>query len=439
MNDSPRQGALSVLDAVAISVGVVIGAGIFKTPALVATFAGGTSTALILWLAGGLVTLVGALCYAELTSTYPHAGGDYHYLLRSYGGSLAFLFVWARMTVIQTGSIAMWAFLIGDYLTEILPLGAYSTSFYAMLTITALTALNIAGIRPGVGFQKVLLAAIIIGLLLVAAAGSSAAPTAPSTGGGGFPSAAALGSAMIFVLLTYGGWNEAAYLSGEVRDPGRNMFRVLFLSITVITVLYLIVNYAFLRCLGIEGVAGSDVVAADMMRRVFGDKGAAFISLLISIAALSSMNGVIITSARTTYALGRDYSFMKFLGGWNEKSGTPVNALILLGALSLALVVFGTGTRSGFEMMVEYTAPVFWLFFLLVGISLMILRYKDPLRERPFRVPLYPLTPILFCLFCAFMLHSSIAYTGKGALLGVAVLVAGIPLLLFKGAPVEGD
>ncbi|MFC1651203.1 APC family permease [Candidatus Latescibacterota bacterium] len=423
---------LSVADAVAIIVGVVVSVGIFKTPSIVAANSGNENTLLILWLIGGVVSLIGALCYAELSSTYPHAGGDYHYLFRAYGGAAAFLFAWARMTVIQTGTIAVLAFLIGDYASEVLYFGGYSASVYAALTIVILTGINIAGIRQGMRTQKLLIASILFGLLFVAAMGFSVIPPTSRISPESIPTAASLGTAMIFVLFTYGGWNEAAYLSAEVRNPGRNMVRGLLYSIGIITLIYLIVNFVFIKSLGLSAMSESEVVAADLMRKALGDNGAKLISLMIVVAALSTMNGVIITGARTNYALGCDFSLFGFLGNWKEKSGTPVNALIMQGAVALVLVIIGTATKSGFEMMVEYTTPVFWFFFLFAGISLFVLRRTEPDMERPFRVPLYPFTPFLFCVFCVYMLYSSLAYTGKGALLGIGVLLSGIPLLLIQ-------
>jgi len=421
---------LSVIDAVAIIVGVVVSVGIFKTPSIVAANSGNEGTVLLLWLAGGVVSLVGALCYAELTATYPHTGGDYHYLYRAYGKAPAFLFAWARMTVIQTGSIAVFAFLIGDYASEVFTLGGYSSTFYAALTIIILTCINIAGIRQGMRMQKILITSIVLGLLFVVALGFAIVSPPASLKQGSLPTGAGLGAAMIFVLFTYGGWNEAAYLSAEVRNPGRNMVRGLLYSIGIITAVYLITNFVFVKSLGLSAMSGSEVVAADLMRRILGEGGAKFISLLIVIAALSTMNGVIITGARTNYALGCDFTLFRFLGNWQERGGTPVNALLFQGAIALVLVVLGTATHSGFEMMVEYTTPVFWFFFLLAGISLFVLRRIDPDTVRPFRVPLYPFTPLLFCAFCIYMLYSSLAYTGKGALLGIGVLLSGIPLLL---------
>jgi basic amino acid/polyamine antiporter, APA family len=423
---------LSTTDAVLIVIGIVVGAGIFRTPSLVAASSGNETIFLLIWLAGGLASFIGAMCYAELASAFPDAGGDYHFLTRAFGRAPGFLFAWARMTVIQSGSIAMLAFLIGDYLSEVRSLGGYSTSLYAALVIGLLTGANLMGIRQGSGLQRLFTSTIILGLLFVVAAGLLADAGPAAAPGNVYAGHPAFGSAMIFVLLTYGGWNEAAYLSAEVRDPGRNMVRVMFYSIGVITALYLVINLALVRGLGLEAMSGSEVVAADLMRRAIGENGARFISLLIAVTALSTMNGSIITGARTNYALGRDLPVFAFLGRWQGERGTPVNALLLQGAISLLLVFLGTGTRSGFVVMVEYTAPVFWLFFLLAGLSLFVLRWKDPHRQRPFLVPFYPLTPLLFCGICLYMLIASVLYTGMGSLLGLAVLAAGLPILFLK-------
>jgi basic amino acid/polyamine antiporter, APA family len=433
----PVRKSLSVTDAVLMIVGIVIGAGLFKTPSIVAAQLGSEWMFLVVWALGGVVSLAGSLCYAELGSTYPHSGGDYHYLTRAFGRGPAFLFAWARMSVVQTGSIAMLAFLIGDYASEVFRLGDYSASHYAAAVIAALTYVNIAGIQPGKSLQKALMVANFIGLALLIGAGLALTPpvqdpvppSQPTLPGG-----SSIGGAMIFVLLTYGGWNEAAFLSAEIRDPHRNMARTLIYSIALITAAYLLVNTAFLRGLGFSGVSASGAVAADLMRRFAGENGARFISVLIVLAVLSTINGIVVTGARTSYALGLDFRPFRFLGRWREQTGTPVNALLVQGAVSILLVFLGTGTRSGFVMMVEYTAPVFWLFFLLTGVSILVLRGKEPHTLRPFPVPLYPWTPILFCGVCAYMLHSSLMYTGKGALLGVGVLLAGLPLLFIRSS-----
>ncbi|BAC89593.1 APC family permease [Gloeobacter violaceus] len=424
---SPRP-TLGLTDAVALIVGIVVGAGIFETPALVAANTGGPLWTLLAWLLGGGISLIGALCYAELTTAYPHAGGNYYYLLRAFGRDLAFLYAWARLAVVQTGSIALLAFVSGDYASQLWRLGEYSPSIYAALVIALFTALNIAGIRQGARTQNLLAVATVLGLAAVIVGGLLApAPAQPLAAPA--PASTNFGLAMVFVLLTYGGWNEAAYISAELRSVKRNMVRALLVSIGIITALYLLANVAFIHALGTAGMAGSQAVAADLMRRVAGAPGAAFISALIVVCALSSANASIITGGRTNYALGQDFTLFRFLGRWRTGTETPANALAVQGVIALGLVVLGTATRGGFKTMVEYTAPVFWLFFLLTGAALLVLRSRDPQIERPFRVPLYPLTPLLFCLICGYMLQASLAYTGTGALVGVAVLLVGLPLL----------
>ncbi len=423
--------ALTFVDAVSLIVGLVIGAGIFKTPALVAANVGSATQVLLVWLLGGVISAIGALCFAELATAYPHPGGNYYYLMRAFGRNIPFLFAWARMTVIQTGSIALLAFVFGDYASQLFSIGSYSPSVYAAVAIATLTGLNLLGVQQGKWTQNWLTAAKIIGLGLIVVIGltwsSAAVPTVPREPA----SEASLGSAMIFVLLSYGGWNEAAYISAELHDVRRNMTRVLFWSIGIISGIYLLINWAYLQGLGLFGMRESEAVAADLMRQTIGGRGAVFISLIVALSALGAINATIFTGARTNYALGQDFSMFAFLGRWHPRANTPAQALLVQGAISLALVVLGTLTRKGFETMVDYTAPVFWFFFLLSGVSLLVLRRREPDVPRPFRVPLYPLTPLLFCFVCGYLLYSSLAYTGWGALVGVAVVAAGIPLLLW--------
>lgn len=423
---------LSTLDAIALIVGMVIGAGIFQTPALVATNTESASIALFAWILGGVMSLIGALCYAELTTAYPDAGGTYYYLIRAFGKIPAFLFAWARLSVIQTGSIALLAFVFGDYFTQLLPLGEYSSAIYAGLAVICLTGLNIIGVQQGKWTQNVLTAAKVIGLLLVIIVGIVSATTVPTNNITTSAPETQLGRAMIFVLLTYGGWNEAAYISAEVRDGKRNMVRVLLGSIAIITAIYLLINFAYLRGLGLGGLAASKAPAADLMRSSLGENGARFVSILVGVSALGAANATIFTGARTNYALGRDFAIFSWLGRWQERGSTPINALVVQGATAIGLVFYGAFTRKGFETMVDYTAPVFWFFFLLSGVALFVLRNREPDVPRPFRVPLYPLMPLLFCGICGYLLYSSLTYAGAGARLGVVVLLTGIPLLLLN-------
>jgi amino acid transporter len=424
---------LSITDAVAIIVGIVIGAGIFRAPSLVAANTSTETMFLLAWVLGGAVSLIGALCYAELSTTFPSAGGDYHFLSLAYGKRLAFLFAWARMSIIQTGSIAVLAYIFGDYLSQVISLGTYSSVIYAALIVVILTGINIAGIRMSTLAQKVFTSTEVAGALLVVVVGLFIAPAATSemqaatSVSSGTPDQQSfLGLAMVFVLLTFGGWNEAAYISAELKSGRRGMVRVLVMSILIITVIYLLVNLAFSRALGHAAMASSDAVGVDLMEQVWGSTGVWLIGMLVAFSALTSVNATIFTGARTNYAVGRDFKIFALLGKWNNEAAGPVNAFLVQGLISLALISLGLITRSGFETIVEYTAPVFWLFFLLVGISLFVLRKKEPAIERPFRVPLYPVLPLIFCLSSAYLLYSSLMYTGVGALVGIGVLLVGL-------------
>jgi amino acid transporter len=222
-----------------------------------------------------------------------------------------------------------------------------------------------------------------------------------------------------------------------VRNVRRDMIRILLAGTAIVTLVYLLVNFAYLQVLGLDGLRKSGTVAADVMRLGLGASAAIIVSLIICFAALSTMNATIFTGARLYHALGQDFSLRR-LRAWSDSGNNPRNAILVQSAIAAALVMFGAFARDGFTAMVEYTAPVFWFFLLMVGIGFFVLRQRDPGRERPFRVPLYPLTPALFCLTCAYLLYSSLAYTGLGAIVGVMVLLLGTPVLLvirMKQAP----
>jgi amino acid transporter len=425
----PRQ-LLSLSDGIVLICGMVIGAGIFKAPSIVAANTSSATAFVLAWVLGGVVSLCGALVYAELSSRYPETGGEYAFLSRGMGRGVAFVFAWARMTVIQTGAIAAVAFVFGDYASEMLRLGARSSAIYAALAVVVLTAINVLGTVESKTLQKVMQYLLFAGLAFIAVAGllsgASSKPAAAAPAGGSF------GLAMIFVLLTYGGWNEAAYLGGEVRDARRNMVRILVGGILAVTLIYLLVNLGYLAALGLGGMRESQAVAADLMRVAVGDKGAVALALIVCIAALTTMNAAIFTGARTSYALGSDFTAFRGLGSWRAAGSTPGNALLLQGAITLVLVIAASFAPDGFTAMVAYTSPVFWSFFLLTALTLFIFRRRQ--EEAPaFRVPLYPVIPLAFCAACVYMLYSSINYVRFAVEFGVAV-VAGL-ILMLAGIP----
>jgi len=455
---------LTLFDSTCIIVGIIIGAGIYRSGPAIAGFmpeAGQllelrvpgfgllatlwlspTACLIALWFAGGLLALIGALCYAELVTAYPKSGGDYVFLTRAYGRSAGFIFAWAELWVIRPGSIGGIAYVFAEYANEIWPLATGERAYlavmgYAAAAVAVLTLVNIIGVREGKWTQNALTTVKVLGLVLIVVAafafgspgsGPAAAPT--SSGSGNFR------LALIFILWTYGGWNEMSYVGAEVRNPRRNILRALVLGTLAVTAIYLLVNLAFVYALSFEGFRGSPAAAADVLRLGIGDWGARLVSLLICISALGAINGQVFTGARIYYAMGRDHKLYARLGRWHPRMGTPVASLILQTVITLGLVAAFGMLRSGFESMVEFTAAIYWTFALLVGLSLFVLRHRDRQMERPYRVPLYPLPPILFCASCLFMLYSSLSYAFAAAkyepVWAVALVAIGVVAAFFN-------
>ncbi len=422
---------LSPVGAVAIIVGIVIGAGIFKTPSMVAGVTGDAGWMIVAWILGGVISLAGALCYAELATTYPHAGGDYHFLGRAFGRQVSFLYAWAKATVINTGSIALLAFVFGDYLSKVINLGPHSSAIWAVSIVVALTIVNLIGLNAAAWVQTLLTVIEVSGLICVGVAGIVLAGNTPVTSGAftSTPSLGMFGLAMVFVLLTYGGWNEAAYISAEVRGGRRAIVPVIVISIVTITAIYVFVNIAILVGMGLQGLADSKAIAADLMGKAFGPWGERALGIFVAISALTSINATMIVGARSNFALGRDWPALRFMGHWHAGRGSPVRAYLIQSVISLALVGLGIWQTDGFEVMVEFTAPVFWIFLFLVGVSLFVMRVRDPNADRPFRVPLYPLTPALFCLTCAYLAYSSIVYAASKNAVHISMLVMAVGVM----------
>jgi amino acid transporter len=358
-----------------------------------------------------LLTLVGSLCYAELASTFPHAGGDYHFLTRAFGRDVSFFFGWARAAVITTGATALHAFIFGDYASRVLPLGSASSAIYAALVVVLLTALNVLGLRQSARTQNVVTLLLIAGMALVAFGGFQAPATPPpGAAQADLPAAAPLlGSALLFVLFAYGGWNEAAYISAELRGGHRTILTALLVAIAVITALYLVFVAALVTGLGFDGLKASQAPAADVAQRGFGTFGQTLIAGVVCLSVLASSNATMIVGARSNYALALDWPIVAFMSRWDRTRNVPVAAFLVQGAITLGLVGLAAYEQSGVRTMVEFTAPVFWFFFLLTGIALFVLRRKYAHVARPFSVPLYPLVPLVFVSTCAFLFWSSLA------------------------------
>jgi APA family basic amino acid/polyamine antiporter len=417
---------LSLLDSTCIIVGIIIGAGIYETAPTVAACLGSPINILSVWLLGGFLALAGSLCYAELATAIPQEGGDYVYLTRAYGPWVGFLFGWSQLAVVRPGDIALMAFIFARYASQLFPLGGISQLFYAGAAVVVLTGINILGVKSGKWTQNLLTLAKIGGMLAIIVVGFSApalqpvpVPSSPPTWGG-------LDLALILVMFTFGGWNEMAYVAAEIKNPRRNIVRGLVTGTTAVTVLYLLINGAFLSALGPGPMAASKAVAVDATARVFPAAAGRAIAILICISALGAVNGLIFTGARISYALGAGHTIFRPLGIWHPRLQTPVWALVIQGALSLAIIFLA----GSFLSTIIYSAPMVWLFFLGTALSVFVLRRRVPELERPYKINFYPLPPIIFALCCLFMLFSSITYAlaqvpwGLLLLLGVILIGA---------------
>ncbi|MFH1681546.1 MAG: APC family permease, partial [Candidatus Eisenbacteria bacterium] len=377
---APRR-ALSLFDSTCLIVGIIVGVGIYRASPDIAKGAGGPAGLFALWIAGGLLSLCGALCYAELASAYPREGGDYVYLGRAYGPWAGFLFGWMQMTVVRPGDIAVVAFAFAAYARPLLgslaPLsGPPGEALLAALAVLLMTAVHIVGVREGKWTQNALTVVKVLGLLAVAAA-ALAAPAAAHRAPVFDP--IPLGVALILVLFTYGGWNEMAYVAAEARDPERNIVRALAAGTGAVLVLYLLINGAFLRALGHAGLAASAAPAADALAAPFPRAGGTFASALVCVSALGAVSGLIFAGARISYAVGVDHKAFRALGRWDERTGTPIRALVVQGGIAIGLIFL---LRS-FVNTILYTAAPVYAFYLATSLAVPVLRRREPGVPRP--------------------------------------------------------
>ena len=385
------------------------------------------------WVLGGVISMVGAFCYVEMATAFPHPGGDYNFLTKAYGREVGFLFAWSRFSIMHTGWIALMAFLFADYAGALVNLGHAGRTAFALLTVAALMGLNLMHVRRGFLTQAGLVLLVTAGFAAVVAAAIKlglsgqlphAAPQTPAA-----PTLSQFSVALIYIFLAYGGWSDAATLSAEVRSDRRGMLIAIMGSLALLMVIYLALNAAMMIGLGPRGLAASTAPAADLMGRAFGPAGAALIVAVVGISAVASINSTLIVGARTTYAAARDIPLLATIGRWDGGRGVPARAVVVEGGFAMLLVVAGGFAASGFNAMVSYMTPVYWLFIVLSMSALMILRRRHPEASRHVRTPLYPLFPVLFIAISLYMFVAGLMDLGAGALWGAAVMGAGIVLL----------
>jgi amino acid transporter len=432
----PRQ-ALSLFDTTSIIVGIIIGSAIYEISPVVASSAGGWASGLVerwnggsdtaldplvrnaipgaaimvVWLLGGIVALLGAMCYAEMATARPQAGGTYVFLSEALGRTVGFAFAWCEFWIVRPGNVGAVAFILARYAIELMPAAVreqhFATLAIAVAAIVALAALNALGLRTGKWTQNVLTAAKVIGLAAIVVTAMtlpSGRQNALEASGGG-----SLGLALILVMFAYGGWADMSFVAAEVRHPERNIFRALVIGTGAVVLIYVTINLAFLYVLGTGGLAASKAVAAEVMTRRFGDAGSRAISLLVVVSCLGAINGMLFTGARIYYALGTHHPVFRWLGAWNERGDVPLRSLLLQTLVTLGLVMgFGINPAS-FERLVVYTGPFYWGFIALVGVALIVLRGRGHERGA-YRVPFFPLTPLLFTASSGAMVYAAIEY-----------------------------
>lgn len=401
---------LGPIDATCIVVGAIIGVGIFFTPSQVAEIAGSGRVALLAWAVGGAIALAGALTFAELGGLYPRTGGQYEILRDAYGPLPGFLYVFCNATAIQAGAIAIIAMVCSKHLAGALGkeiTGTVHLISISSILIVGLTMANAAGVRWGARIQNLTVLAKVATLLVVTLLAASAEPAAFETaaeateGGAESPGLVRLiFMALVPAFFAFGGWQHALWIAGEVRQPRRNVPLSIVGGVMVVVIAYLLVNWAYLRLLGYEGVTGSTSLAADAVARVWPGTGRQIVAAAVAISAFGVLNAQLLAGPRLIHGMALDGRFFSLFARVSARFGTPLPAILLLGSTSIALLVAALAAKEQQALGLLLTGVVFidGVFFAMTGCALIILRRKRPDADRPVRVPGYPFVPLLFVL-----------------------------------------
>ncbi len=416
---------LGLFDATMIVMGGIIGAGIFVNPAEVARHVASPTLIVGVWLVGGVIALIGALVYAELATRRPETGGQYAYLRDAWGPVPAFLYGWSLLLVIQSGGMAAVAITFARYFAELTALPVAEGAI-AAAALALLTAINCLGVRAGSNVQSLLMVLKIaaIGLLVVAGLllAPAASPSPPQA-----EDAAALGllAALTPVMFAYGGWQTSSFVSGEMRDPRRDLARGLLLGVAGVVLLYGLVAWACVRTLGPETLAATQTPASAVMRLALGERGADLIALGIAISALGFLSQGMLTTPRVYYAMAADRLFFRRIGTVSPRSQVPVFAILLQGAAATAIALSGT-----YGQILAYVVSVDFLWFGLTGAALFVFRRRDP-AGAGFRVPGHPFTTAIFVAACATIVAATVWSAPLNSAIGYAILLAGLPACFY--------
>lgn len=419
---------LGVFDATMIVMGGIIGAGIFMNPSVVARQVSSPWLMLGAWGFGGLIALAGAFLYAELAQRRPEVGGQYAYIRDAFHPMAAFLYGWTLLLVIQTGGMAAVSMTFANYFGELTGLG-FDPTLIAVSTLAILTIINCLGVRSGANVQNTFmvlkLAAIVMLVVLGwrAVGGASEAPAAapPDPGGGGFL------AAMVPVLFAYGGWQTASFISGEMKNPERDLPRGLLFGVLGVVTLYLAVNLVCIFALGPQQLASTSTPASEVMRRALGERGAQLIAAGIAISTVGFLSQSMLTAPRVYYAMARDGAFFSTVGTVNAKTHAPVVAIALQGAWAAIIVVaFGI-----YEQVLNYVVALDALFFGLTGAALLVFRKRDRAQVSGLRMPGHPITTLLFVIVFWVLAASTVMQSPRNAGMGVLILLLGVPVYFF--------
>lgn len=429
---------LGTFSGTMLVVGGIIGAGIFLSPAVVAQRVGTAPLTLGAWGLGAMVAIIGGFVYAELGARRPQAGGTYVYLRDAYGSLPAFLYGWALFLIMATGAIAAVAMTGANYLAELLGLGAGAGRPIAIGLIAVLTVLNVLGVRIGATTGNVLtvLKLAAIAVLVVAALSftprnpspvvidSAAVPHAPA---GAWATVVAMGAALVPVLFSFGGWQQTNAVAEELIDPARTLPRALILGVLIVAATYLLVNLAYLRALGLEGLAASRAPAADTMFVYLGATGRTLITAGIVTSTVGFLGMVILMSARVYQAMAADGLFFRSMATLHPRTQTPVAALLAQGAVALALLLTGT-----YGQLLDYVVFADWIFFGSTAASLFVFRARDGHGiHPPVRAWLHPVSTALFVAAAVYVVIGSIVSNPGNALRGALLLALGLPVYAY--------
>ncbi len=433
MSSASDSKVLGRWDSIAISIGIVIGVGIFGVPQEIAQLLPSSQLILIAWLVGGLFSLAGGFCYAELAAAHPESGGDYIYLREAYGPVIAFLFAWTELMIIRTGSNATVALLFAEYACSLVSLDKSFVTLLAVSVIVILSIINSFGIKYGARVQNVVTILKVVALLILIVFGL--------TSGKGDVNNFASSSlppvnletmrnfllALIPILWTYGGWRDNVFLAGETKDAHKSVPFALLSACTFVTVIYLLMNSFYLYLMTPEKIAHTRLIANEVLMILWGPLGAKLLEGIIVVSALGVINAMLMTGSQIAHAMSKDNPMFESLERINDKTGTPLRALIFNGTWSCLLVLIG----GSFEKLLYFTGFAVWFFFSLIAASVILLRLKRPGLDRTFKVPAYPVLPALLSLISMALCINTLV-SDPDAPKGVALVLAGLPVLFIQ-------